>query len=79
MTNFARKTMDNPKYSARWFPKRPASEHSLRSQVLLQEEFAAGNRLFNSPIFFMRRLLNGRDQETVVDLTGVFNDPFSEN
>ena len=46
VSKFAHKTIKNPKYSARWFPQRQATERSLRSAGALLEEFANGNRLY---------------------------------
>ena len=58
MENFATKAKDNPRFSARWFPIREESRYDLRRREEYREELATTNRLKNSPIFAMRRLLN---------------------
>ena len=68
---FAEKTVKNPKYSDRWFPKRTIAHPTRHSNKFIEEQ-ATGNRLCQSPIFAMRRMLNRRTEEDQV----VFNDPF---
>ena len=70
---FARTTVKNPKY-AHWFPKNPAIR-SGRNTKIYKEEIANGNRLYNSPIFAMRRLLNDTKTIDQIDLSGLFNTP----
>ena len=70
---FARKAVKNPKYN-HWFPLKENLRQTRHSN-LYKEEKAVGNRLFNSPIFAMRRLLNGNKVQEEVDLTGLFNAP----
>ena len=41
----------------RWFPKRNASRQ-LRNEAVYHEEYARCDRLRNSPIYTMRRMLN---------------------
>ena len=56
---FATKTSANPSYSD-WFPLKADQGYPLRRPLIYEEEFAAENRLFNSPLYRMRRLLNKR-------------------
>ena len=70
---FANKTLTNPKY-LHWFPLKN-SRRLTRGTQKYKEEQAVGNRLYNSPIFAMRRLLNGNESPDNVDLTGLFNAP----
>ena len=56
--NFILKTAENPRYSERWFPLKPRSEHFLRSEKPYEEKFARTNRLYNAPIYYYRRRLN---------------------
>ena len=56
-TEFAIKTSNNPKYSS-WFPKKADRGYPLRRPLIYEEELAAESRLFNSPLFNMRRILN---------------------
>ena len=70
---FAHKTVTNAKYS-HWLPKNP-SERLNRNTALYKEETAIGNRLYNSPIFAMRRLLNDSTTRDHIDLSGLFNSP----
>ena len=56
--NFARKCLANPKFSG-WFPRnRPARE--TRSPLPFVEFRARTSRLYNSPMYHMRRRLNGK-------------------
>ena len=43
-----------------WFPVR-GGRVSARSKVPYLENFARCQRLYNSPVFFMRRRLNGKE------------------
>ena len=71
---FAKKASENDKYK-HWFPKNP-TERITRKTLVYKEEKATGNRLYNSPIFAMRRLLNNSQSPLDnVDLTGLFNMP----
>ena len=44
-----------------WFPKKVARRAMRRGAEQYREEYARCNRLFNSPIFYMRRRLNGKE------------------
>ena len=54
---FAEKTAANPKF-AHWFPLNDNADYDLRRQEKYKISFARHERLRNSPIYFMRRLLN---------------------
>ena len=73
---FIKSALKNPKYGPRWFPQR-SDTRLTRNPIVYLEEQATGNRLYNSPLFSMRRKLNGREIESVTDLTGIFCDPFN--
>ena len=64
LLKFAQKSLKNPKYSS-WFPLKD-NERQTRHTTPYEEEYARGNRLYNSPIFAMRRLLNG-EQDYGID------------
>jgi hypothetical protein len=53
---FAKKCAENSTY-ADWFPKNPA-ERAVRKRREYREDYARCDRLKNSPIYYMRRLLN---------------------
>ena len=55
---FATKTASNPRFASTWFPKNPIGVHDLRRPQIYVEEKCRTNRLYNSPIFKMRRILN---------------------
>ena len=55
---FAKKTQLNPRYE-HWFPKNPPNEHNLRHTLTYKEETARTERRRKSPVFYMRRVLNG--------------------
>ena len=54
---FAHQTAKNPSYS-HWFPPHSPSKYDLRRKRAYLEETARTERLKNSPIFAMRRILN---------------------
>ena len=70
---FTSKTVKNQKYE-HWFPMRPIARITRSTSIYL-EETAVGNRLYNSPIFSMRRLLNNTKSHEIVDMSGLFNNP----
>ena len=70
---FTKKTSENKKYQ-HWFPKNP-SERANRKTTIYKEEIAKGTRLYNSPIFTMRRILNNSQIPETIDLSGLFNTP----
>ena len=70
---FTKNTAKNPKYN-HWFPINPA-ERTGRNTNKYLEETATGTRLYNSPIFSMRRHLNRTSTLEQIDLTGFFNLP----
>ena len=64
------------------FPKN-TNRQSARNPKLFVEEFARTDRLYNSPVFAMRRALNQTpyhdrfNDPKLIDLSHMFNDPFS--
>ena len=56
---FARKTAANPRFE-HWFP-RSRPKRATRHTEEYKEEYARCDRLKNSPVFYMRRRLNGKD------------------
>ena len=76
---FAQKTSENSFYSY-MFPKTD-SARDLRSTKTFVEKFARSNRLYNSPLYYMRRLLNNtadserNNNPMYVDLSHLFNAP----
>lgn len=72
---FTFKTAKNEKYK-HWFPLKE-NIRGTRTPDVYKEEQAAGKRLYNSPIFAMRRLLNGTSVLKIeqIDMTGIFNAP----
>ena len=55
---FAVKTAANPRFAERWFPKNPPPAHNIRKPKIYHEENSRTTRLYNSPLFTMRRILN---------------------
>ena len=56
---FAAKCLDSERFQD-WFPLRRAGRRSSRGGEKYEESFARCKRLFNSPLFYMRRRLNGK-------------------
>ena len=61
---FANQLCTSPRYG-HWFPECESSLN-LRSSKKYQEHYARTSRLYNSPIFTMRRLLNKTYSETII-------------
>ena len=57
--SFASKMASSPKFQE-WFPRTDtdAAGPNLRTKKLFVEEFARTDRLYHSPLFYMRRILN---------------------
>ena len=55
---FAGKCLQNERFKS-WFPLNPVARPT-RSPVQYKESFARTKRLYDSPMYFMRRRLNGR-------------------
>ena len=55
---FAIKTAANPRFSNKWFPKNDNVRYNVRCPKQYLELPCKSARLYNSPIFHMRRLLN---------------------
>ena len=70
---FTKNTLKNPKYS-HWFPPNNNTRSGRHTHKYLEER-SNGNRLYNSPIFAMRRFLNQTEDRLATDLTGLFNSP----
>ena len=72
---FAARCADSDRF-LEWFPKRPvrrATRNAGGEEIL--EEYARCDRLYNSPIFYMRRRLNGKPGKEY----GTRNQEYREN
>ena len=58
---FAKKAAGDPRYGYRWFPVREGRTCGRRQADFYKEFTARTNRLFNSPLFYYRRRLNGKN------------------
>ena len=56
---FAHKCAASPRFG-HWFPERPGRRSIRTGGEKYREDFARCNRLFYSPLFYMRRHLNGK-------------------
>ena len=70
---FARKAAADPKF-CHWFPRRIATR-TTRNKEIYEEKHAKCDRLMNSPIYYMRRRLNGKEGK----LYGERNRQYREN
>ena len=57
---FAVKTASNPRFSEKWFPRNENTLHNTRYPKKYKEFNCKTARLYNSPIYHMRRVLNGQ-------------------
>ena len=79
LRRFAEKASTNSQFS-HWFPLNQ-NRASQRSDKKYQELHAKSNRLYNSPLFEMRRILNNSAKEArgalpdLNDLSDLFNEP----
>ena len=65
--NFALKLTNSPRFS-KWFPTiEEGTGPSLRNRKIFKEEYARTSRLYNSPIFYMRRKLNEHFKNNIND------------
>ena len=77
---FAQKATQNPVYD-HWFEENP-NRSTQRASKAYTEFHANTDRLYRSPLFYMRRALNGsvdddrNENPTVLNLDHVFNDPY---
>ena len=77
---FAGKTSQNPQY-AHWFPENQ-NRTSQRNPKKYEEQFARSKRLYCSPVYYMRRVLNETQEEPPEEITDTLedhslNDPFT--
>ena len=72
---FTKNTSENPKYRD-WFPKKTSLRETRKVRPYM-EEGANTSRLYRSPIYAMRRVLNDQPAIEVdpTDLTGTCNKP----
>ena len=72
---FTIKTSENERYSS-WFPFKENLRETRKLRPYLEQK-AKSERLYRSPLFAMRRLLNDKDPVKIdpKDLTGTFNKP----
>ena len=61
--NFTLNVVKNERYNS-WFPKTQESSVNLRDRKKYVEKFARTERLYSSPLFQMRRLLNEENRDT---------------
>ena len=69
---FARKCAVSPRFD-HWFPERETGRKT-RSSEKYKETYARCKRLYNSPVFYMRRRLNGKDGKTYGERNKQFRD-----
>ena len=72
---FTTKTSENARYKS-WFPLKESVRDTRNPRPYLEER-ATSDRLFKSPIYAMRRLLNMNQPipPDLSDLSGAFNAP----
>ena len=55
---FALKSTTNTKVSTCWLPEKVHTEHNTRHALKYEEKHSRTQRLYNSPLYLMRRTLN---------------------
>ena len=73
--NFANKCLENLRFKG-WFPLK-TGRRSARSGELYQEFPAKNDRLANSPLYFMRRRLNGKEGKKYGERNRVYRENFA--
>ena len=58
ITNFALKTVRNPKFTNTWFPLAQPTQYNTRHKKKYAEIKCRTDRMYKSPIYTMRRILN---------------------
>ena len=56
--DFARKAVNNPRFSETWFPSRKVQDYNLRRPLIYEEFSARTERMFKNPVCYMRKMLN---------------------
>ena len=74
---FAQKAASDPRF-CHWFPRR-TGRISARSTEIYEEKFAKCERLRNSPLYYMRRRLNGKEGKTYGERNRVYRENFQVN
>ena len=72
--NFARKAASDPRF-CHWFPLKRAGRFT-RNQEKYEESFAKCDRLKNSPLYYMRRRLNGKEGKVYGERNRVYRENF---
>ena len=71
---FAAKCLGSTRFSG-WFPLKVQGRAGMRKGEAYVEEHARCNRLLNTPIFFMRRRLNGKEGKRYGERNSKYRDP----
>ena len=71
---FARKCVANPRFS-HWFPL-STGRRSARGGDIYEERFAKCDRLVNSPLYYMRRRLNGKPGKEYGERNKIYRENF---
>ena len=71
---FAQKCVSNPRF-CHWFPLK-TGRVSARSSEKYQEFKSKTDRLFNSPVFYMRRRLNGKEGKKYGERNKIYRENF---
>ena len=58
LESFCKKLYSNPRFKRQWLGERIFEGPGLRRQKIVKEKFARTNRLFNSPLYTIRRKIN---------------------
>ena len=72
---FAQKAVSDPKF-CHWFPKKTGRTSTRRGEIY-EEKFAKCERLRNSPLYYMRRRLNGKEGKVYGERNKIYRENFS--
>ena len=56
--NFCKKIFENSRFKQDWLEERIFTGPNIRSQKIILEKYAKTNRLYNSPLYTIRRRIN---------------------
>ena len=70
---FANKCIGNDRFNA-WFPLKATGRSGMRKGEVFKEEYARCKRLLDTPMFYMRRRMNGKPGKVYGERNKIYRD-----